>query len=126
MPCTDVQSCSIAVRGRPGAERANQIPVVSDNTSTLDEAAPEAFVCGVTGMAEWFAGGQNVSLGVNRMNIVSPWEKAISELAEWVQLRDGSVVPFVGAGVSRQVGVPTWSELADRILGSCIGLEAIS
>lgn len=51
------------------------------------------------------------------------WERAIEDLAEWLTVQPGIVVPFVGAGVSRAVGAPTWRELAYQMLDVCGGFE---
>jgi len=45
----------------------------------------------------------------NRQNI-------IRELVQWMKIDRGIVVPFLGAGISRSLGLPSWRELAEQIL----------
>lgn len=58
--------------------------------------------------------------------MVSPWNQAVEELAEWMRLSRNVVVPFVGAGVSRAANLPTWRGLAETIIDTVDGFNLAS
>lgn len=58
--------------------------------------------------------------------MTTPWDQAVAELAEWMKVAPGTVVPFVGAGVSRAAGLPTWLGLADALLELVHGFNLAS
>ena len=60
------------------------------------------------------------------MTSSSSWLAVIEDLAELAKLQPGFIVPFVGSGVSRSVGLPTWSELAEKVLNTTLGFYKIT